>query len=93
MKRVLLTGGAGVIAHHTIKHFIENTDWEIVSMDRLDYSGNLNRISDMMKEFDRENQKRIRIVFHDLKAEVNEMLHADLGNFNYIIHMAQYVLA
>ena len=88
MKRVLLTGGAGFIAHHTIKHFIENTDWEIVSMDRLDYSGNLNRISDMMKEFDRENQKRIRIVFHDLKAEVNEMLHADLGNFNYIIHMA-----
>ena len=59
MKRVLLTGGAGFIAHHTIKHFIENTDWEIVSMDRLDYSGNLNRISDMMKEFDRENQRNI----------------------------------
>ena len=43
MKRVLLTGGAGFIAHHTIKHFLENTDWEIVSLDRLDYSGNLNR--------------------------------------------------
>ena len=49
-KRVLITGGAGFIAHHTIKHILELTDWEIVSLDRLDYSGNLNRISDMMKE-------------------------------------------
>ena len=88
MKRVLITGGAGFIAHHTIKHILENTDWEIVSLDRLDYSGNLNRIADMMNEFDKKNQNRVRIVFHDLRAEVNEMLQADLGNFNYIIHMA-----
>ena len=54
MKRVLITGGAGFIAHHTIKHILENTDWEIVSLDRLDYSGNLNRISDMMEEFDKK---------------------------------------
>ena len=87
MKRVLITGGAGFIAHHTIKYILENTDWEIVSLDRLDYSGNLNRIADMMNEFDKRNQNRVRIVFHDLRAEVNEMLQADLGNFNYIIHM------
>ena len=88
MKRVLITGGAGFIAHHTIKLILENTDWEIVSLDRLDYSGNLNRIADMMSEFDKKNQRRVRIVFHDLRAEVNEMLKADLGNFDYIIHMA-----
>tara|TARA_B100001996_G_scaffold239035_1_gene184782 strand:+ start:69 stop:1094 length:1026 start_codon:yes stop_codon:yes gene_type:complete len=88
MKRVLLTGGAGFIAHHTIKHFLENTDWEIVSLDRLDYSGNLNRISDMMTEFDSKDKKRVRVVFHDLRAEVNEMLQSDLGNFDFIIHMA-----
>tara|TARA_Y100000992_G_scaffold26658_1_gene15074 strand:- start:4356 stop:5387 length:1032 start_codon:yes stop_codon:yes gene_type:complete len=88
MKRVLITGGAGFIAHHTIRHILENTDWEIVSLDRLDYSGNLNRIADMMNEFDKKDQKRIKIIFHDLRAEINEMLQADLGNFNYIIHMA-----
>jgi dTDP-glucose 4,6-dehydratase len=88
MKRVLITGGAGFIAHHTIRHLLQNTDWEIVSLDRLDYSGNLNRIADMMNEFDKETQKRLRIVFHDLRAEVNEMLTADLGQFDYIIHMA-----
>ena len=88
MKRILLTGGAGFIAHHTIRHLLQNTDWEIVSLDRLDYSGNLNRISDMMIEFDKETQKRVRIVYHDLRAEINEMLSADLGDFDYIVHMA-----
>ena len=88
MKRVLLTGGAGFIAHHTIKHFLENTDWEIVSLDRLDYSGNLNRISDMMSEFSSKDKKRVRVVFHDLRAEINEMLQSDLGSFDFIIHMA-----
>ena len=87
-KRVLLTGGAGFIAHHTIRHLLKNTDWEIVSLDRLDYSGNLNRIADMMNEFDKETQKRLCIVYHDLRAEINQMLSADLGQFEYIIHMA-----
>ena len=51
-KKVLITGGAGFIAHHTILYLLKNTDWDIVSLDRLDYSGNLNRISDMMNNFD-----------------------------------------
>ena len=88
MKKVLLTGGAGFIAHHVIRHFLKNTDWKIVSLDRLDYSGNLNRIADMMKEFDHEVQKRVRIVYHDLRAEINQMLAADLGQFDYILHLA-----
>ncbi len=88
MKKVLLTGGAGFIAHHVIRHFLKNTDWEIVSLDRLDYSGNLNRIADMMKEFEPKVQKRLRIVYHDLRAEINQMLAADLGQFDYILHLA-----
>ena len=48
MKRVLITGGAGFIAHHLIGQILKNTQWEIVSLDRLDYSGNLNRLHDLM---------------------------------------------
>jgi dTDP-glucose 4,6-dehydratase len=88
MKKLLLTGGAGFIAHHIIRHFLKNTDWEIVSLDRLDYSGNLNRIADMMNEFDASTKKRVRIVYHDLRAEINQMLAADLGEFDYILHLA-----
>ena len=87
-KRVLITGGAGFIAHHTIKHILNHTDWEIVSLDRLDYSGNLNRISDMMSEISEKDKSRLRVVHHDLRAEVNDMLAADLGKFNFILHMA-----
>ena len=87
-KRILITGGAGFIAHHAIKYYLENTDWEIVSLDRLDYSGNLNRISDLMNDMEIKQKKRLKIIFHDLRSEINEMLIADLGEFNYILHMA-----
>ncbi|MBL6655334.1 MAG: NAD-dependent epimerase, partial [Flavobacteriaceae bacterium] len=36
MKRVLITGGAGFIAHHLIYFLIKKTNWEILSLDRLD---------------------------------------------------------
>ena len=87
-KKVLITGGAGFIAHHAILHILKNTDWEIVSLDRLDYSGNLNRIADIMSDLDSKTKKRLRVVYHDLRAEINEMLRADLGEFDFILHMA-----
>ncbi len=62
MKRVLITGGAGFIAHHLIGQILEKTEWEIVSLDRLDYSGNLNRLHDLMMTFEPEVRKRVKIV-------------------------------
>lgn len=88
MKRVLITGGAGFIGHHVIRYFLKNTDYEIVSIDRLDFSGNLNRISDILDTETIDNKKRLRVVFHDLRAEINDYVSADLGSFNYILHMA-----
>ena len=73
-KRVLITGGAGFIAHHVIYHIIKNTNWDIVSIDRLDFSGNLNRLSDLMNDLKPNEKKRVKIVYHDLRAEVNSML-------------------
>ena len=70
-KTVLVTGGAGFIAHHVIENILRNTDWNVVSLDRLDFSGNLNRLHDMMGEFDTETKKRVKVVFHDLRAEIN----------------------
>ena len=50
MKNVLITGGAGFIAHHLISYLLKNTDWNIVSLDRLDYSGNLNRLDNILSD-------------------------------------------
>mgnify|MGYP003349448502 CR=1 FL=1 len=41
-KHVLLTGGAGFIAHHIVELIVKNTDWTVTCLDRLDFSGNLN---------------------------------------------------
>jgi dTDP-glucose 4,6-dehydratase len=74
MKKVLITGGAGFIAHHIISHIIENTDWDIVTVDRLDLSGNLNRLDEIVSKFSLQDKRRIKIVFHDLKAEINSQI-------------------
>tara|TARA_B100000085_G_scaffold142318_1_gene129544 strand:- start:265 stop:1287 length:1023 start_codon:yes stop_codon:yes gene_type:complete len=88
MKRVLITGGAGFIAHHLVSQILKNTDWEVVTLDRLDFSGNLNRLQDVLKEFLPEDRARVRVVFHDLKAAVNPLIAADIGKVDYILHLA-----
>ncbi len=88
MKRVLITGGAGFIAHHIIAHIIKNTDWDIVTLDRLDLSGNLNRLHEILDEFSTEDKKRLKIVFHDLKAEINSQIKNELGSPDMILHLA-----
>ena len=88
MKKVLITGGAGFIAHHIIAHIIKNTDWEIVTLDRLDISGNLNRLNEILSQFSDKDKKRLKIVFHDLKAEINSQIESAIGDPNIILHLA-----
>merc|ERR1719369_2032197 len=66
-KVAMVTGGAGFIAHHVIQDLLENTDWDIISLDRLDFSGNLNRLEDMLAEKDEETRKRVRVIYGDLR--------------------------
>ena len=86
-KKVLITGGAGFIGHHIIKEILLKTDWEIISLDRLDYSGSYNRI-DQILENNKLWRKRIKIVWHDLKAEFNPLLNKKIGKPQIILHLA-----
>jgi dTDP-glucose 4,6-dehydratase len=87
-KTVLITGGAGFIAHHVIERILLTTDWNIVSLDRLDYSGNLNRLADMMDTIPADQRQRFRTVWHDLKAELNPLVIRQIGEVNIILHLA-----
>jgi dTDP-glucose 4,6-dehydratase len=87
-KRVLITGGAGFIGHHVIDLFLKKTDWEIISLDRLDYSGNLNRLDDVVRRYPAETKKRVKIVWHDLKAEIAEINRNLIGDVDIILHLA-----
>jgi dTDP-glucose 4,6-dehydratase len=89
MTKALITGGAGFIAHHLVGKILKQTDWEVVTLDRLDYSGNLNRLNDLlMLTCTPEERKRVRVVFHDLKAELNPMVCSEIGKVDYIFHLA-----
>jgi len=87
-KRVLITGGGGFIAHHLIGHLLNHTDWEIISLDRLDFSGNLNRLAHLLEDTDPDVKKRVKIVFHDLKAEISPLTKKLIGPVDYIYHLA-----
>lgn len=87
-KRVLITGGAGFIAHHIVDRILRTTDWEVVSLDRLDFSGNLNRLHHMMMFHDVETRKRVRVVYHDLKSEINPQTRSIIGKVDHILHLA-----
>jgi dTDP-glucose 4,6-dehydratase len=88
-KQVLITGGAGFIAHHVVDHILRTTDWNIVCLDRLDISGNLNRLHDMFQCHDpSEIRDRVRIIYHDLRAEINSQIAADIGHIDYVLHIA-----
>ena len=79
--RVLLTGASGFVGHHVLRHLIENTDWEVVCLIRLNNAGSLKNLL-----FAHENP-RVKFVYHDLKYTVNGTLRDDIGHVDYILHI------
>ncbi|MEK6885222.1 MAG: GDP-mannose 4,6-dehydratase [Nanoarchaeota archaeon] len=85
-KRILITGGAGFVGHHLIDHLLKKTNFDIISLDRLDHSGTLNRIWEILR--DNPEKDRVKIVWHDLKAQLNDFIINKIGNVDYIFHIA-----
>jgi len=46
--RVLVTGGAGFIPSNLIRHLLDETDHQVVSLDALTYAGNVENLTDVM---------------------------------------------
>jgi dTDP-glucose 4,6-dehydratase len=86
MKRILLTGGAGFIGHHIVEGILKDTEWEIVILDRLDVSGNPERLKDI--EIWEKEKYRVKFIWWDLKSAVNDQIQEEIGRVDYIWHLA-----
>ena len=86
-KKILLTGGAGFIGHQALENFLKFTDYSVVTIDRLSYAGELNRINDVIAAAGEENRSRVKFVYHDLKAPLNEELLKKIADVNIILHI------
>ena len=61
MKKILVTGGAGFIGSHFIRHMLtKHNDVEIINLDKLTYAGNLENLKDI------ENDPRYRFIQGDI---------------------------
>lgn len=89
MKKILITGACGFVGTHLVEHILKNTDWQITVLDRLDTSGNPNRLAEMLFSTKDVDASRVKTFFWDLKAELNEQIKKQLGGpFDYIAHLA-----
>ena len=86
-KKILITGGAGFVGHHIILYFLKETNHKIISLDRLDYSGSYNRISQILQG-NEAWKNRLKIVWHDLRASINPIVAKQINNPDIILHVA-----
>jgi dTDP-glucose 4,6-dehydratase len=47
-RRVLVTGGAGFISSNFIRHLLDETEHQVVTLDALTYAGNLENLADLI---------------------------------------------
>ena len=88
MTRIIVTGGCGFIGHHFVEHIYLNTDWEIIIIDKLTYaSKGFEKIKDIF-EPTRIIPDRIKIITWDLIMQLSIGLIKELGDIDYIVHMA-----
>lgn len=85
MTKVLITGGSGFVAHHVIEHILKNTDWGIISVDRLSYSS---MGYDRLRDIEAFDDERVTCYTADLTKAFGEGLKKEIGSVDYILHLA-----
>lgn len=73
MSRIVVTGGMGFIGSHFINFLLENTNHQIMVVDKLTYAANPNNIKGQV-EF--------------IQKDICDITENDLGKYDYLVHFA-----
>lgn len=82
--KIIVTGGAGFIGSAVIRHIINNTDNQLLNIDKLTYAGNLESLTDVesnsryhFKQIDICNTEAIEQAFNDFQPDLIMHLAAE----------------
>ncbi len=83
MKTILITGGAGFIGSHVVRHFLNtHADVNVVNLDKLTYAGNLENLKDV------EHLTNYSFEKGDIADTAFVQSLFDKYNFDGVIHLA-----
>ena len=83
--KFVITGGFGFIGAHFVEHFLKNTDWEIIVLDKLSYATNG---YDRLRDINVFRKERVKIFVVDLNLPLSDGVKKEIGEVDYIINLA-----
>jgi dTDP-glucose 4,6-dehydratase len=84
-KKIIITGGCGFIGHHFVEHVYKHTDWDIIIIDKLTYAS---MGYSRLKDTGTLKSDRVKLFCYDLVNDISVGLKKEIGDVNYIVHMA-----
>lgn len=85
--RHLVTGASGFVGSHLIRHLLTNTTDDLVLPVSFHHRGNADRINSAIKDHP-EWQKRLTIMYHDLRGPFSKTQIRQIGKINTIFNVA-----
>jgi dTDP-glucose 4,6-dehydratase len=87
MKRVLLTGAAGFVGSHVLRHILVNTDWDVVCPTTFRHKGLQDRIRIACDGIP-DVYKRVKIINCDLTAPISPITVKEFGKIDIVFNVA-----
>lgn len=87
-KRVLLTGAAGFVGSHALRHILATTDWEIVCPLTFRHKGTPARLATALDSVSPDTVGRVSIGMVDLTAPIDPVTDKNIGHIDYVLNFA-----